>query len=236
MKFDNLPGTHDAFVGTDRFSVNDFNVGDIVRISVWIKAENLQPDSVAAIGDQATVAITPILHDTDDNNGGWGQFWATDAPLYFPAVTEFDWTQFYMDVEVLEGTKSISIRLHPLGRFMGTVYMDQLEVKVIQKATDVDEEGGIPNSFDLSQNYPNPFNPTTTISYALPERGLVSIKIYDVLGKEVATLVNRNIEAGVHKVSWNGKNKHGVKVSTGAYIYRIISGDFVQSKKMLLLK
>ncbi len=101
--------------------------------------------------------------------------------------------------------------------------------------TDVEEEK-IPIEFSLEQNYPNPFNPTTRISYSLPQNSFVTLKIYDMLGREVRTLVNQNINAGKISVDWNGDDNFGMKVSSGAYIYRIIAGDFVATKKMLLIK
>jgi photosystem II stability/assembly factor-like uncharacterized protein len=88
-----------------------------------------------------------------------------------------------------------------------------------------------PKIFDLSQNYPNPFNPSTTISYQLPETGNVNIKVYDVLGKEVATLVNNEQRAGSYKVDFNGSS-----LASGIYYYQIRAGKFVETKKMILLK
>lgn len=102
--------------------------------------------------------------------------------------------------------------------------------------TDVAEETQTPSSYELSQNYPNPFNPTTTIQYSLPEATHVTLKIYNVLGQEVATLVDASQSTGTYRVTWNGTNDYGSKVSTGTYIYRVVAGDFVQVKKMVLLK
>jgi hypothetical protein len=89
----------------------------------------------------------------------------------------------------------------------------------------------IPNEYTLSQNYPNPFNPTTKIDYTIPKSGFVSLKIYDMLGKEVMTLVNGVIDAGSHQAVFNGSN-----LSSGTYFYRIETSDFVATKKMSLLK
>jgi hypothetical protein len=129
----------------------------------------------------------------------------------------------------------LDVRLHPLGRFQGTVWMDALEVKVIGSVTDVTDEA-LPVSYELFQNYPNPFNPSTIISYALPRASFVTIKIYDMLGREVKTLVNSEQNAGILNVQWNGENDFGSKVSSGAYIFMIKTGDFFQAKKMILLK
>ena len=86
-------------------------------------------------------------------------------------------------------------------------------------------------SFDLFQNYPNPFNPVTTISYQIPERGFVTLKVYDILGNEVATLVNEEKPAGIYQVELDGLN-----LSSGIYFYRLRAGKFVESKKMVLMK
>jgi hypothetical protein len=101
----------------------------------------------------------------------------------------------------------------------------------------VDNRGEIyPHGFALHQNYPNPFNPITTLRYDLPENSLVNIIIYDMLGREVKTLVNTTQDAGFKSVVWNATNDHGKPVSAGVYLYQIQAGDFVQTKKMVLLK
>ncbi|MFA7421322.1 MAG: FlgD immunoglobulin-like domain containing protein [Melioribacteraceae bacterium] len=103
------------------------------------------------------------------------------------------------------------------------------------KVTGVEEQE-IPAQFELAQNYPNPFNPTTLISYALPQNSFVTLKVYDMLGREIKTLVSKEVAAGSYSVNWNGDDNFGNKVSTGAYVYRITAGDFVSVKKMLLIK
>ncbi|MBK7632778.1 MAG: T9SS type A sorting domain-containing protein [Ignavibacteriales bacterium] len=89
----------------------------------------------------------------------------------------------------------------------------------------------LPKNFILSQNYPNPFNPVTTIKYQIPHRSNVSLKIYDLLGNEVADLVNEEQEVGFYNIDFDAS-----KFSSGVYFYRIQAGDFVQTKKMILLK
>jgi hypothetical protein len=234
LKFDMLEGTHDGFVGTRRYQLRDVVPGDILRISVWVKGANLEPDSVVAVGDQWTIAITPIFHDVIGNNAGWGQIFGADIPLKFPNATSFDWTQFYVDVEVVENAIALSVRLHPLGKFQGTVWMDALEIKKIG-VTDVEDET-IPTEYSISQNYPNPFNPSTTIKYAIPQQSFVTIKVYDIVGREVKTLVNTERSPGIYSVQWDGNNNFGSKVTSGIYLYRVVAGNFTQVKKMILLK
>ena len=94
----------------------------------------------------------------------------------------------------------------------------------------------IPTVFALDQNYPNPFNPTTTIAFDLPQNVDVSIVIFNALGRKVRTLVNEAKAAGSYRVSWNGINDNGIKVATGIYIYTIRAGEFVESRRMTLIK
>jgi aminopeptidase N len=89
----------------------------------------------------------------------------------------------------------------------------------------------IPVQYNLSQNYPNPFNPSTTIEYSIPQSGTVTLKVFNVLGKEVATLVNGQNEAGKHIVNFDATN-----FNSGVYFYKIEAGSFVETKKMILLK
>lgn len=96
---------------------------------------------------------------------------------------------------------------------------------------DVKEETGVPKKFEVYQNYPNPFNPTTTISFALPEESHVSLKIFNIYGEEIATLINRILPAGYHSVNFNANNLSG-----GVYLYQIETEKVTLIKKMILLK
>ena len=93
-----------------------------------------------------------------------------------------------------------------------------------------------PLSFRLHQNYPNPFNPITTLRYDLPEDELVNITVYDLLGNLVSNLFNTNQSSGYKSVQWNATNNQGEPVSAGVYLYKIQAGDFIDTKKMILLK
>ncbi len=86
-------------------------------------------------------------------------------------------------------------------------------------------------AYELSQNYPNPFNPVTTINYSISSNGNVQLKVYDILGREVATLVNETKVPGNYKVNFNASN-----LASGVYFYRLQTGSFVQTKKMVLMK
>jgi hypothetical protein len=94
----------------------------------------------------------------------------------------------------------------------------------------------IPDKYGLNQNYPNPFNPETLIPYNLPENIFVNITIYDLLGRQVKTLVNQGQNAGFNSIKWNATNDYGEPVSAGIYLYQIQAGTFYQTKKMALLR
>jgi 1,4-alpha-glucan branching enzyme len=95
----------------------------------------------------------------------------------------------------------------------------------------------IPFQFNLNQNYPNPFNPTTTISFVIPEPSEVTLKVYNLLGQEIQTLLQEILPAGRFKMSWDGKDKQGEAVSSGVYFYRFSTqSGFVESQKMILIR
>jgi hypothetical protein len=97
--------------------------------------------------------------------------------------------------------------------------------------TNVEADKDIPEDFFLYQNYPNPFNPTTTIQYDLPKESNVELIIYNLLGEKIAELVNTIQKTGRYEVKWNAEN-----FASGIYIYQFKAGDFISSKKLLLVK
>jgi hypothetical protein len=100
----------------------------------------------------------------------------------------------------------------------------------------VGDKPNVANSYQLAQNYPNPFNPTTQISFSLKIAGQTELTVYNALGQKVITLVNNEMTAGAHNVEWNGLDASGKAVATGVYIYKLKSGDFSSTRKMLLIK
>ena len=89
----------------------------------------------------------------------------------------------------------------------------------------------IPNKYGLLQNYPNPFNPVTAIRYSTPKRSIVSLKVYDLIGNEIVTLVNEEKEKGIYSLNFNASS-----LASGMYLYRLETGSFADTKKMILLK
>ena len=125
------------------------------------------------------------------------------------------------DMKIHPTTNELVIGTH--GRSMYKINLNDI--------VSVDQENTIPASYVLEQNYPNPFNPTTSIEYSVVSNEYVSLKVYDLLGNEVATLVNQKKEAGKYRVSFDAS-----KFASGVYIYQLTSGSFNLSKKMILIK
>src|SRR3989339_1706042 len=117
--------------------------------------------------------------------------------------------------------------------------IDSLLNRLERSEKSIDDEridSAVPSIFALYQNYPNPFNPTTQIQYDLPEDVRVQIIVYNTLGQLVTELRDDVQAAGRYTIFWDGKNANGLDVATGMYIYQIKAGNFVDAKKMLLLK
>jgi len=139
------------------------------------------------------------------------------------AITLADNSQYYWLVEALDSDGFIvgSNENNPNYMVVGTLSIDGAD---------------IPEVFALHQNYPNPFNPITTLRYDLPENSYVNVIIYDMLGREVKTLVNTTQDAGFKSVIWDATNDYGKPVSAGVYIYQIQAGEYLKTRKMVLLK
>ncbi len=116
--------------------------------------------------------------------------------------------------------------------WIGKMAIDQIGLNSIT-ATGVESynKDNLPTKYELRQNYPNPFNPSTAISYSILKSGLVTLRIYDILGKEVATLFNGQKTPGNYAVNFNASN-----LSSGIYFYILESGSFISTKKMVMLK
>lgn len=129
--------------------------------------------------------------------------------------------------------------IHPSGAFLYSQPIDMPEIIdtdfLFGVELDVEQDGGVsqalPNGYSLSQNYPNPFNPETTLTFTLPDEGHVRLAVYNILGQEVAVLVDRRLQAGQHTVRWNGSG-----FPSAVYFYQLVADDFTAVKQMVLLK
>jgi hypothetical protein len=145
--------------------------------------------------------------------------------ILFTGASTTAWYERTKVVALAAGNNTIQIQPS-----WGYMYFDYLSVPAAN-ITSVENTNQLPTNYSLSQNYPNPFNPTTNIKYSIMKESQVSLKVFDVLGREVENLVNTKQVAGSYQVNFNAS-----KLASGVYIYRIIAGDFVQSMKMMLIK
>ncbi|HTX18285.1 MAG TPA: FlgD immunoglobulin-like domain containing protein, partial [Bacteroidota bacterium] len=247
LKF-NMPAgraAHDGFVGTTRVPFADLGAGsltdgDSVRISVWIKASGLVPDSAAKNPGTWAVGITPLWFAQFGANSGYNTVGpGNDYTFTFPSVTSFDWTKYSVTLQVPPGVgaKALETRIHVYSTFVGTVYFDDLTFQKVSSSTLVSGPASeTPLTFGLSDNYPNPFNPSTKIDYVVPVNEKVSLIVYNVLGQRVRTLISGPMAAGHYSITWDGRSETGSVLSSGVYLYRLQAGPSAIVKKMLLLK
>ncbi|TFB12660.1 T9SS type A sorting domain-containing protein [Candidatus Marinimicrobia bacterium MT.SAG.4] len=211
----------------------------------------LQYLSVTGIDDVGTVGIQNADRDDGLTVSTWGNLYIHDnlAVLIHRGIT-------WLEVNPAEGTVpqgqdlNVDISLNAAGLTQGD-YVAYLSIStndpetpqitvpvqlIVDGIIGVDTEDFLPKEFALEQNYPNPFNPMTRINYALPKASSVSLIIYNMMGQEVIRWNEQNADAGYYSKVWNGKNKQGMLVSSGIYIYRLVAGDFTKTKKMVLLK
>jgi len=156
-----------------------------------------------------------LLTNTDEEEGN-----------YLLLSTRLTKERFVLPITVNGRETDIFISLRAIG-------YDRIILSQLTKRLHI---SSVPNEYTLFQNCPNPFNPITQIEYNLPKDGNVSLIIYDLLGRQIKTLVDRSQSAGNHDVTWNGKDEAGIGVGTGLYIYRLQAGKFTQTRKMLFLQ
>ena len=142
-----------------------------------------------------------------------------------------DWYE-YITGDTLNAGSAATIELQP-GEFR--IYTDvKLETPDLTGINDYKDN--ITYSYRLSQNYPNPFNPETNITFEIPKVQRVELAVYNILGQEIKVLTDQIFNAGSHTIKWRGVDEAGQKVSSGIYILHITAGDFVQNRKMILIR
>jgi Secretion system C-terminal sorting domain/Immune inhibitor A peptidase M6 len=169
--------------------------------------------------------------EVSSNNGNTWQ------PAAEYTGTLSSWTQQTIDItRYANRSTQMKVRFRLVSDAGATAdgwYVDDIAINTfcVSAITGISNNNEIPAVFVLEQNYPNPFNPATVIKYQLPGASNVMIKVFDILGKEVSTLVNERIEAGYHQVEFNGSN-----LASGLYLYKIEADGFTEVKKMMLIK
>jgi len=210
---------------------------------------DLNEDGTVSIADVITLLLT-AMDDPTDPSVDWtrdGKYEINDAVAMIKDILEGHCEHASVLLASANG-------LAPAGKMQG---LSKSEIEYIEKMmalmnlTEEEEDAfrlalygksgsaGLPKAFALEQNSPNPFNPATTISYSVPERNSavhVRLDVYDIRGRLVRTLVNEAREAGTYHLLWDGTDSNGRHLASGVYLYRIKAGQFVKTRKMVLLK
>ena len=189
-------------------------------------------------GDFAAGATTVVTWENPDaGDFASNELWFTqdDGETWTVLATDLTGTQYTWKIPVLD-TETARLRVvsYNASEVIG-FDTSNVPFTIASSATGVDSPV-LPRSYELSQNAPNPFNPKTTIEFALPKPGLTQLTVYDARGRQIRTLLAEPRDAGYHAVTWDGIDDNGQRVSSGVYFYRLSSGDFVQQKRMVLVK
>jgi hypothetical protein len=160
---------------------------------------------------------------------GTNLFAGTSGGVFLSTNNGTSWTAVNSG---LTNTDVLSLAISGTNLFAGTYGSSVWRRPLSQMITGIEEQHGeVPDHSVLQQNYPNPFNPSTTIRYVLPKQSFVTLAVYDLLGREVTTLINALEEPGYKSVEWNAGG-----VASGVYLYRLTAGDFMQTRKLLVLR
>jgi hypothetical protein len=195
----------------------------------WTKLSN----SLYQVGACAMGIINNLIYFVGGNSGG-------SQGAEYKSILVYDITTDGWSIDLHE----ISSKRHWMAtaEYKGGLYVvggidsianavDIVEEIVPQGTADIQQESKIPENYFLKQNYPNPFNPSTTIRYSIPQISLVQIKVFDVLGNELETLVNEEKTAGAYEITWTAEN-----LTSGVYFYQLKAGNFISTKKLILMK
>ncbi|MGE5496769.1 MAG: carboxypeptidase regulatory-like domain-containing protein, partial [Syntrophothermus sp.] len=244
------PGTYIVLAVPERGYIPTFYRSDTTETLSWRQADTLKVTAsaslnninfvVRAVPDSGFGQIAGTVKTTSGSGVGGAVVFFTDVNQNIAGYTVSDAQGNYtmpflapgtygvwVDKVNYNGTSQQNVDLSYTGTQTPSVNLTLTPVTI----TAVGDNKTAVTSYELAQNYPNPFNPTTTISFQIPQAGLVELKVYNSIGQEVATLVNEFRQAGRYNVSFNA-----AALSSGIYFYKMTAGSFVQTQKMVLLK
>ena len=251
------------FNGSDSltFSVSDGILLDTGTVNITVVGLNDAPSSFA-LSEQDSVYITMDNFATDSISFTWDESIDVDgdellydftASLIVNGQVKAEYNSSSLTIREMKiDHQSVFDEIFAAQAMLGEIEWD---VSVRDSMVEVTSENGaltlgvnasaavlsingelLPEVFSLHQNYPNPFNPVTKLRYDLPENGHVNITIYDMLGREVKILINQTQNSGYRSIIWDATNDYGKPVSAGIYLYQIQAGEYMRTKKMVLLK
>ena len=222
--------------------VNAKNIGGI---SEWSSISHFTTDQAVPVApvlvgpDDGTTNVTNamMLWNAVPTATGYRLQVSKNADFSSPAVDRDDLTNTFFQATNLEKFTTYYWRVRGISR-VGQGYWSEVrsyETGDIVSVEMIDHQ--IPDEFALGQNFPNPFNPVTSIQFALPTDAIVQLEVYNMLGQRIATLIDGEYHnAGTYQAMWDARDDAGREISSGIYIYRITAGDFIETKKMTLMK
>jgi hypothetical protein len=244
--------------GTSNITVivtDENDLSDTTDFTLTVNPVNDSPEEFSVI--YPTVSDTFSTHADNDTliQFTWGKSSDIDSEINYSLTIELEFFgEVYTDIHENISDTTYSVSSNSLDPMLNADNQDEAVFTYYVHATDeeytVSDTGEfvlsrealgiadelLPVVFALHQNYPNPFNPITTLRYDLPKNRLVNIIIYDLLGRQVKSLINQTQDAGFKSIIWDATNDYGKPVSAGVYLYQIQAGEFRQTKKMVLLK
>ncbi|MCL4706789.1 T9SS type A sorting domain-containing protein [bacterium] len=242
--------TKGASTRTVRIINPNFQPGQMHKVTVELEAQgdenalgfslNFDPTIVtyesASVGQDAANAVLNINSNKKDN-GRVGFALALQTNQAFASGSaEVIVVTFSVKSEVSAVSTPIEFIDDPIVKEIVDVTANVLTAQWTPMTAVTETLKKTPMTFGLSQNYPNPFNPETVILYELPQMSQVEVVIFNLLGERIRTLVNQRQMAGQHRLHWDGRNEFGMPVPSGVYLYRLRAGEFVQTRKMVLMQ
>jgi hypothetical protein len=232
------------------FRIDSVVWGDTMQAAFWTPMDskrgilpNLFIKNDVTVGTDvrtyATIGFTPVMSPYGPGIRPTSDFiWYASIYLTFKFdslnVIKTDSIPFYVDSSFIPPAVDWVFTTGAGGSVVPSFDTDTIGLKY-SKVFDI-HPGQIPEVFELSQNYPNPFNPDTKIQFAVPTKSYVNLTVYNIRGQKVRTLVDEELDVGWKSVTWDGKDDSGSEVASGIYLYKVVAGDFVESKKMMMLK
>ncbi len=193
-----------------------------------VLTDSLPPDCITlGVNPGPPVTLDIALQDTGSGLAQVQTLTLLNATLTVPPFTPGTTDQIILTATKINQTQPSTVLIEAFDLAGNSVVCDPVYMQAA---------AGIPGEFDLAQNYPNPFNPATTIRFQLPTNRLVTLKIYDITGRLVKTLLRESLPAGYYTVAWDGSGERDEAVAGGVYLYRLAAGDYIKTRKMLLVK
>ena len=233
----------------DNSDLHDNNTYSVIEDNdgnIWVGTESgiCQFDGISSwtCYESATSDIAPgrvIALAIDSSGNVWCGHKATDADHVM--LSNFDGSSTWTAYDINSGANTYIDVTAIVVDFSGDIWAATAgegvaRLRFNSSAAPDNDNPIVPNNFILHQNYPNPFNPATTIEFSLPSKSDISISIYNMLGQQIKTLIDKTVRAGKHAVQWDGTDRRGNDCSSGIYFYRIKTEDYSQTHRMVLLR